>query len=238
MSSNTNSGSEASSKDALTDRELEILTKAWNCMKSPPEIDFPKLAAALGMTNPRSATNAWGNIKKKLFADLPPPVDDEGNPIATPAKRKRATPAKKKAAAPVQGDIDELAVGPEADVNSYADEKLVVETPTKKKRATPKKKAAAAAPAFVEASDGAAADGSEDAASETPVKKKRATPAKRKTPVKPKKAAADDENAPAEEPAADASSDNAPAAEVAKLGVNDEGKDDINMENGENKYEI
>ncbi|CCF47554.1 hypothetical protein CH063_15901, partial [Colletotrichum higginsianum] len=165
------SSPEASAKPVLTEREFEILKLAWSCMKTPPEIDYQKLAAACGMTNHRSASNAWGSIKKKIFADMPPAVDEDGKPVATP-KRKRATPAKKKAA-PAADEGDELA-------NSDGEEKLVVETP-KKKRNTPAKKKTAAAAAAAAAADGEGAD-DEETAPETPAKKKR-TPAKRKTPV-------------------------------------------------------
>ncbi|EFQ34821.1 hypothetical protein CGRA01v4_01657 [Colletotrichum graminicola] len=225
MSSNGDS-SEAAPKPSLTDRELEILKLAWNCMKAPPEIDCHALATACGMSNHRSASNAWGAIKKKLFINMPAPVDEDGNLIATPSKRKRATPAKKKAApAPTADEGDELA-------GSDGEEKLVVETP-KKKRATPAKKKAAAA---ATAADEEGAD-EEEEAPETPAKKKRG-PAKRKTPAKGKKAtAAADNEEEGEAPAEDAG-DEAPAADVAKLDVKDEVKGDVDMEKGEDPNEI
>ncbi|OHF00749.1 hypothetical protein CORC01_04066 [Colletotrichum orchidophilum] len=139
--SSAGSSSEAAPKPALTERELEILKNAWGSMKSIPEVDYQKLAAACGMTNPRSASNAWSGIKKKLFADLPAPVNESSSPASTPAKRKRTTPAKKKttaAAAAGSDDGDELAA------NSDGEATLAVETP-KKKRATPAKKRAAVA---------------------------------------------------------------------------------------------
>ncbi|GKT56491.1 hypothetical protein ColTof4_08963 [Colletotrichum tofieldiae] len=226
--STTGSSSEAGAKPALTDRELEILKNAWNCMKTAPEIDYPRLAAACGMTNPRSASNAWGGIKKKLFADLPAPVDEDGNPIVTPSKRKRVTATKKKAApAPAGDEDDELA-------NSDGEEKLVVETPKKKRPTASQKKAAAAAAATA---DGEGVDG-EDTAPETPAKKKR-TPAKRKTPAKGKKAAAAATDADNEEEAGvEAADDETPAADVAKLEVKDDDKKDVDMEKGENPGEI
>ncbi|KAK4574363.1 hypothetical protein LTR86_002125 [Recurvomyces mirabilis] len=56
-------------------REMEIMAKAWNCMieepkesSSLPSVDYQKLADACGMTNPRSATNAWRAIKTKVMA--------------------------------------------------------------------------------------------------------------------------------------------------------------------------
>lgn len=75
--------------DKLTEREIEILSKAWTCMRNQPEIDMNKLADALGMTNVGSATNAWGRIKKKIFGNLP-----AGAPGGTSTGRKRKTPAK------------------------------------------------------------------------------------------------------------------------------------------------
>ncbi|KAK3675266.1 hypothetical protein LTR78_004776 [Recurvomyces mirabilis] len=60
-------------------RETEIMAKAWNCMVEEPKVsstlpslrppvDYEKLAKACGMTNPRSATNAWRAIKTKIMA--------------------------------------------------------------------------------------------------------------------------------------------------------------------------
>ncbi|KAL0941589.1 uncharacterized protein CTRU02_204352 [Colletotrichum truncatum] len=214
--SNNNGG-----KSNLTDREVEILKHAWNCLKTLPEIDSHKLAAALGMSNHRSAQNAWGAIKKKLFVDLPTSVDENGEPVATPNKRKRATPAKKKTA--VAEDDDEA-----DDLNAETEEKLVVETPVKKKRATPKKKTTAAASAATEGE----ADGEESAALETPVKKKRATPAKRRTPAKAKKEQ--------DEVAEEAAEEDEPA-EAAAPPTPEEAKDlfeeDINMVDSHEKVE-
>ncbi|GKT44556.1 uncharacterized protein ColSpa_04737 [Colletotrichum spaethianum] len=233
MSSN-GSSSEAPAKPTLTDRELEILQHAWTCMKSPPEIDYPRLAAACGMTNPRSASNAWSGIKKKLFADMPAPADEDGNPVATPSKRKRGTPAKKKAVSAAD-EGDELA-------NSDGEEKLVVETPKKKRNTPAKKKTAAATVVAAGTTDGEVADG-EETASETPAKKKR-TPAKRKTPVKGKKSAAtvaadnEEEVEAAADAAAEDAADQAPAADVAKLDVQDDDKKDVDMEKGDNPDEI
>ena len=77
-------------------------------------MDYDKLAAAMGMSNVRSASNAWGILKKKL-----------GNPdlLGTPAKEPKTpgskTPRKRAAAkAPANDD----------------DENGEVETPTKKRK--------------------------------------------------------------------------------------------------------
>ncbi|KAL8371058.1 hypothetical protein RB595_001080 [Gaeumannomyces hyphopodioides] len=86
----------------LTEREIEILSKAWACMRNQPEIDMNKLAEALGMTNVGSATNAWGRIKKKLFSGIPAAAT-----TVITTTRKRKSPAK--AAADDGGDDDDLA---------------------------------------------------------------------------------------------------------------------------------
>ncbi|KAF2679302.1 hypothetical protein K458DRAFT_490625 [Lentithecium fluviatile CBS 122367] len=100
----------------FTEREMQMLGFAMLSLKSgPPEIDYEKLAKFAGMTNHRSAGNAWAKIKTKLVETI-----DGG---AAPATPKRGG-AKKKAAAK-----DGSAEGEGADG----------ESPTKK---TPRKRAA------------------------------------------------------------------------------------------------
>lgn len=105
-------------------------------------MDYEKLASACGMTNPRSASNAWSSIKKKLFASVPQ--------AEKPGKAgKTNTPRKRKNKAVEEEDAD----GADATITSGAqkssddeggDEQNEADlTPAKKKRATPAKKAAA-----------------------------------------------------------------------------------------------
>ncbi|RYP81708.1 hypothetical protein DL769_001858 [Monosporascus sp. CRB-8-3] len=47
-------------------REKEILSKAWLCMKSPPEFDMEKLAKLTNYTNPRSLHPVMRSIKDKI----------------------------------------------------------------------------------------------------------------------------------------------------------------------------
>lgn len=171
----------------LTARDLEILSAAWNCMKTQPEVsyvraaaptiasavlerpspqlhphlimlhriytrtetslidvaaqmDYEKLAGACGMTNPRSASNAWSSIKKKLFANVPAAaVDKDGKGPKTPGGRKRKTKAEEAAAPAADGSED--------------DKKEDAATPAKKKRATPAKKKAPKSAAKVKDED-------------------------------------------------------------------------------------
>lgn len=221
-------------KVSLTEREQEILSKAWGCMKAQPEvscflfsqllylpcptcfllsitlrsqphhhaflctittqpipmstpstttsylkpintnfpfnqIDYNKLAAETGMTNPRSASNAWSALKKKLFQGVPATPrgkkaaaaaaaatgdddDTEATPVATASAKRKRVPASRKKAAATEG-------GEEGDAE-------VEGTPTKKKRAIPRKKAT---PAKVEPQTKVEVNG--DAEEEKPVVK-------------------------------------------------------------------
>ncbi|KAJ4363702.1 hypothetical protein N0V95_001017 [Ascochyta clinopodiicola] len=115
MSDTVKSPTSGSSVEApkFTERELQILGWAMQSLKSgPPEIDNDKLAAFAGMTNPRSAGNAWATLKKKLMTsgDGAPPTpkkaaasrkkavkddageDGEATPKKTPRKRVNKEP--------------------------------------------------------------------------------------------------------------------------------------------------
>ncbi|KAF2750868.1 hypothetical protein M011DRAFT_474360 [Sporormia fimetaria CBS 119925] len=85
----------------FTEREQEILKFAWSCLKSgPPEIDYQKLASLLGMSNPRSASNAWAKIKPRLMHGVP---EGEDGAVAATLKKGRKPKAKADAA---NGDDD------------------------------------------------------------------------------------------------------------------------------------
>ncbi|KAK0750337.1 hypothetical protein B0T18DRAFT_428298 [Schizothecium vesticola] len=73
--------------DIFTAREQEIMLNALLCMKEAPTVDFNDLAARLGMSNVRSASNAWAALRKKIQERNPNP---DGGPVLVPAKR---TPA-------------------------------------------------------------------------------------------------------------------------------------------------
>lgn len=98
----------------FTERELQLLGWAMQSLKAGPpdvslprlhifhfdrsclQIDYDKLAGFAGMTNSRSANNAWAKLKAKLM----PPAD--GSAPATPVKgsAKKKTPAKGKGETP------------------------------------------------------------------------------------------------------------------------------------------
>ncbi|RMY73149.1 hypothetical protein D0863_04044 [Hortaea werneckii] len=87
----------------FTPRELEIMAKAWKCMTEEPKLDYDMLAAECGMTNPRSAGNAWRGIRAKLLANAGTGKeangdangsDAGGNGPAKPTPSKKRTKAK------------------------------------------------------------------------------------------------------------------------------------------------
>ncbi|KAG9604810.1 hypothetical protein KCU77_g1089, partial [Aureobasidium melanogenum] len=55
-------------KNALSARDVEVLAAAFQCLKTPPEIDFDKLAERAGYKNGQSARACFQDIKKKLRA--------------------------------------------------------------------------------------------------------------------------------------------------------------------------
>ncbi|KAI0376768.1 hypothetical protein F5Y04DRAFT_285570 [Hypomontagnella monticulosa] len=83
------------SKSEITEKEAQVLATAWQCFRTQPEIDLPKLAKLTGYTNPRSVQNVLSAVKKKISAGLP--ADDEGptTPVKNTPKAK-ATPRKRK----------------------------------------------------------------------------------------------------------------------------------------------
>jgi hypothetical protein len=111
------------------------------------------------MTNPRSASNAWSAIKKKLFADAPA-ANGDGAAAQTPGSRKR------KAAAPKNMSAAKEAFAKDDD--DISDEVDAEATPSKKRsRAKPKPKAKST-PAKVKDEE----DSSEEEVKQTPVKEK------------------------------------------------------------------
>ncbi|KAM7190460.1 hypothetical protein V8F33_009443 [Rhypophila sp. PSN 637] len=132
----------------LTESERKFLETAMTCLKSPPELDTAKLSEILGI-KPKSVTNKWWEIKKKLWggATHTPATpnkggdDDDASAASTGNKRKRtaadagdgASPAPKArkprakkepgAATPKAGKGKNAKVKPEAKVESEEDEK-------------------------------------------------------------------------------------------------------------------
>jgi hypothetical protein len=100
-------------------------------------MDYEKLAAACGMTNPRSASNAWSAIKKKLFANVPAPNAKDGKAPKTPKTPGSARKRKAKV-------VDDAPATSGAEKAEDDDDEEAAATPVKKRvRAKPKPKAKA-----------------------------------------------------------------------------------------------
>ncbi|KAJ4409098.1 hypothetical protein N0V91_002914 [Didymella pomorum] len=73
---------------------MQLLSWAMQSLKSgPPEVDIEKLANFAGMTNPRSAGNAWNALKKKLMA--PPDPNAPPTPKKGGARKKKGVDGEK-----------------------------------------------------------------------------------------------------------------------------------------------
>ncbi|KAH9879398.1 hypothetical protein J1614_002838 [Plenodomus biglobosus] len=109
----------AATSPQFTERELQLLGWAMQSLKSgPPEIDYEKLAAFAGMSNHRSASNAWARLKSKLMT----PSDGTAPPLT-----------------PKKGGGRKKVVKEEGGDDANADAKAA---PTPKKTPTPRKRAA------------------------------------------------------------------------------------------------
>ncbi|KAF2187697.1 hypothetical protein K469DRAFT_628588, partial [Zopfia rhizophila CBS 207.26] len=103
--SGATSGAAATTTSQFTERELQLLGWAMQSLKSgPPDVDYNKLAEFAGMSNPRSAANAWAKIRTKLMA---------GDGIGAKASPTKSTPRKGKGAANVKTEQGEEANGGE-----------------------------------------------------------------------------------------------------------------------------
>ncbi|KAG9663264.1 hypothetical protein KCU64_g1420, partial [Aureobasidium melanogenum] len=81
-------------KNALSSRDVEVLAAAFQCLKTPPEIDFNKLAERAGYKNGQSARACFQDIKKKLRAagnDLDGDNADKKPTINKSTKRKQVS---------------------------------------------------------------------------------------------------------------------------------------------------
>ncbi|KAK8157930.1 hypothetical protein BKA80DRAFT_280033 [Phyllosticta citrichinensis] len=78
-------------KKNFSEREMQLMACAFQAMRNPTDIDYTLMASLAGMSNPRSASNAMGAIRKKLNANMPAgaPVPGSGPRPKTPGGRKK-----------------------------------------------------------------------------------------------------------------------------------------------------
>ncbi|KAK4448786.1 hypothetical protein QBC34DRAFT_438899 [Podospora aff. communis PSN243] len=86
MSSPENNTIEASEPN-LSETDRKFLEMAITCLKTPPEIDIQKLAVKMNV-KPKTISNRWGELRKKLFANEGAAPATNGIVPQTPRKRK------------------------------------------------------------------------------------------------------------------------------------------------------
>ncbi|KAK1828889.1 hypothetical protein QBC39DRAFT_357948 [Podospora conica] len=87
MSSPTNSAEAGSAEEShFSEADRKFLEMAFTCLKTPPELDIQKLGEKLGV-KPKTVTNRWCDLKKKLFANEG--LSAEGGAPRTPVKKRK-----------------------------------------------------------------------------------------------------------------------------------------------------
>jgi hypothetical protein len=121
------------------------------------KIDYEKLAAFAGMTNPKSASNAWAKIKVKLFT---PATDGEAGPSGPKTPKSGGRKPKAKATPVIKVEEPPTPTGSD---DATAAAEVATPTPKAKKASTPRKRK----------TPEKATDGSDEAENPTPTKKAR-----------------------------------------------------------------
>lgn len=107
-----------SDKNAFSDREMQIMAMAWQCFTEQPKVNYDKLAKLCNFSNVKSASNAWGAIKKKLAAQGT--GGDAADGTTTP-KATKVTPKKRGKKAAEEDDEDDDEEATPAKVRLYRD---------------------------------------------------------------------------------------------------------------------
>ncbi|XDG08160.1 hypothetical protein ABKA04_007775 [Annulohypoxylon sp. FPYF3050] len=130
-------------KNEITEREAKVLALAWQCFKTPPEIDYVKLARLAGYTNYKSVINVISAVKKKVaHSDSEENTGGEG-----PSTSVKSTPKAKAKAPRTPASRKRKAMSDDEDVSGS------LATPSRVKRSGGKKGMLAKAPAKSDHSD-------------------------------------------------------------------------------------
>ncbi|KAI0010816.1 hypothetical protein F4779DRAFT_275372 [Xylariaceae sp. FL0662B] len=147
-------------KNALTDKEMQVLALAWRCFKTQPEVDYQKLADLAGYANPRSVTNLLGVVRRKINASLAEKngeAGEEGPP--TPVKATPTPKSKKTVGTPASRKRKPKDTDAEGDADREGDPA----TPTPKRPRAKKNPTPMSKPVAATATAGADADADADA---------------------------------------------------------------------------
>ncbi|KAI4843105.1 hypothetical protein E4T44_06926 [Aureobasidium sp. EXF-8845] len=80
-------------KSTLSARDIEVVAAAFQCLKTPPDIDWDKLAEKAGYKNGPSARACFQDIKKRLRSTA---GDETATPATNTNNRKPTVPRKRK----------------------------------------------------------------------------------------------------------------------------------------------
>ncbi|OCK75593.1 hypothetical protein K432DRAFT_386081 [Lepidopterella palustris CBS 459.81] len=82
----------------FSDRDARFMAAAFQSLRSPPEIDYDRMASILGMTK-GSVRNVMGPLKKRLLATSNGNAPSATTPATTPKKGDRVPGAESKTVA-------------------------------------------------------------------------------------------------------------------------------------------
>ncbi|KAH9992702.1 hypothetical protein F4779DRAFT_239435 [Xylariaceae sp. FL0662B] len=125
----------------LSQRDMEVLAKAWHCFENEPTINWQKLAEVAGFKNGPSARACFLPIKKKLISyakeaeggdgastvSAPTPSPAKSTPAGTPRKRKadmEKTPRSTKKARAAVTNVDDDDDDDDCDQQDYGKMKV------------------------------------------------------------------------------------------------------------------
>ncbi|RYP60614.1 hypothetical protein DL769_008044 [Monosporascus sp. CRB-8-3] len=123
-----------SGNKGLSARDSELVAKAWQCLKTEPQIDFSKFAELCDYKNEATARASWNVVRKKL-------AEAAGAAPSGPAGSKRKAAGSKPVPPPAPKPAAAAAAALAASDDDSDDENKVGPPPSKKPRAL---KAAAA----------------------------------------------------------------------------------------------
>ncbi|RYP04994.1 hypothetical protein DL765_009976 [Monosporascus sp. GIB2] len=116
-----------SGNKGLSARDSELVAKAWQCLKTEPQIDFAKFAELCDYKNEATARASWNVVRKKL-------MEAGGAAPSGTAGSKRKAASSKPVPQPVPKRAAAVAAALAASGNATDDENEVGAPPRKKPR--------------------------------------------------------------------------------------------------------
>ncbi|KAI0602254.1 hypothetical protein F4775DRAFT_588482 [Biscogniauxia sp. FL1348] len=116
-------------KSGLSERDIQVIAKAWLCIKEikdgEPQVNYNKLKDLVPYASADSAAHCWRRIANKLalLSSAPSNAQEASTPLAqktaTPGnsdkQRTMGRPHRRKAPRPSLGEVEEMAAGGDDD---------------------------------------------------------------------------------------------------------------------------